>query len=36
MLEKPKTALGRIGSGAFRQFKEWWERYKKRVNDISR
>lgn len=29
MLEKPKTALGRIVSGAFRQFKEWWERYKK-------
>ena len=29
MLEKPKTTLGRIVSGAFRQFKEWWERYKK-------
>ena len=29
MLEKPKTALGRIVSGAFRQFKKWWERYKK-------
>lgn len=28
MLEKPKTALGRIVSGAFRQFKEWWERYR--------
>ncbi|WP_458457409.1 plasmid recombination protein [Pseudobutyrivibrio sp.] len=30
-LDNPKTALGKLVSGAFRKFKEWWEIYKKPV-----
>lgn len=28
-LDNPRTAIGKIVAGAFRQFKEWWEKYKK-------
>lgn len=29
LLDEPKTTLGKIVSGAFRKFKEWWNMYKK-------
>ena len=28
-LENPKTTLGKLVSGAFKKFKEWWDRTKK-------
>jgi len=28
-LENPRTTLGKLVSGAFKKFKEWWDRTKK-------
>lgn len=28
-LENPKTTLGKLVSGAFKKFKEWWDKTKK-------
>ena len=28
-LENPKTALGRLVSGAWRKFREWWDEHKR-------
>ena len=30
-LENPKTALGRLVSGAWRKFREWWDEHKKEI-----
>ncbi len=30
-LENPKTALGRLVSGAWRKFREWWDEHKREV-----
>ena len=29
LLEEPRSAMGKLVSGAFRKFKEWWDMYKK-------
>ena len=31
LLDEPKSTLGKIVSGAFRKFKEWWERERKPI-----
>ncbi len=35
-LENPKTALGRLVSGAWRKFREWWDEHKKEIAEESR